>query len=47
MMLIDDATLQLVAEWPTTKLLQVNASRGQILFGNDVFSSWEAIRGWS
>jgi glyoxylase-like metal-dependent hydrolase (beta-lactamase superfamily II) len=29
-----------------SQLLQVNTARGQLLFGSDVFSSWEAIRDW-
>jgi glyoxylase-like metal-dependent hydrolase (beta-lactamase superfamily II) len=29
-----------------SQLLQVNTAIGQLLFGSDVFSSWEAIRDW-
>ncbi len=29
-----------------SQLLQVNTSIGQVLFGSDVFSSWEGIRDW-
>ena len=29
-----------------SQLLQVNTTRGQIVFGSDVYSSWTAIRDW-
>jgi glyoxylase-like metal-dependent hydrolase (beta-lactamase superfamily II) len=29
-----------------SQLLQVNTAKGQLLFGSDVFSSWEGIRDW-
>jgi glyoxylase-like metal-dependent hydrolase (beta-lactamase superfamily II) len=29
-----------------SQLLQVNTRRGQLLFGSDVYSSWEGVRDW-
>jgi glyoxylase-like metal-dependent hydrolase (beta-lactamase superfamily II) len=30
-----------------SQLLQVNTSRGQLVFGSDTYSSWEGIRDWN